>query len=56
MSGKFPDNHAFNFLLTIPDFADISESSQSLSQILKECCLQWYGYPVILSIPIPKKL
>ena len=29
----------------------ISESSQSLSQIL---CLQSYGYPRILSIPIPK--
>ena len=32
----------------------ISESSQSLSQILKGRCLQSYGYPRILSIPIPK--
>ena len=28
--------------------------TRSLSQILKGRCLQWYGYPRILGIPIPK--
>ena len=37
-----------------PSDVYISESSQSLSQILKGRCLQLYGYPRILSIPIPK--